>query len=74
MVLIDELMDAEEADAEGELAEETVEVTKVSSTTVSPEPLPIVVERPVRGRQAAIRGQGTKYHPYMIGFHDSWTR
>ena len=66
--------EAEEADAEGELAEETIEVTEVSSTAVSPEPIPVQVERPVRGRQMAIRGRGTKYHPYMIGFHDSWTR
>ena len=36
--------DNEEADAEGELAEETVEVTKVSSTAVSPEPIPVQVE------------------------------
>ena len=47
MIPIDEPMnteDVEEADAEGELAEETVEVTEVSSTAVSPELLPIVVE------------------------------
>ena len=74
MVPIDESMDAEEADAKGELAEETREVIKVSSTAVSPEPLPIMVEQPVRGQQKAICGQGTKYHPYMIGFHGSWSR
>ena len=33
----------EEADAEGKLAKETEEVIEVSSTTVSPEPLPIHV-------------------------------
>ena len=37
-------MDAEEADAEGELAEETEEAIEVLPTAVSPEPLLIVVE------------------------------
>ena len=56
MVLIDKPMDTKEADAEGELAEETKEVIEVSSTAVSPELLPVVVEQSVRGQQRAICG------------------
>ena len=48
LVPIDEPMDTEEANAKGELAKETEEVVKVSSTTISPKPLPIhVVEQQV---------------------------
>ena len=56
MVPIDELMNTKEANAEGELAKETEEVIEVSSTAVSLEPLPIMVEQPVCGQQRAICG------------------
>ena len=43
--------------------------TAVSSTAVLPEPIPIPI--PVRAsvhRQQAVKGQGTKDHPYKLDF------
>ena len=74
LVPVDEPMESSEVgsdeDAEGDLVEETDEIVSVSSTAVSPIPIPIPAprERPVRGVQRAIRGRGTRAHPYVVGF------